>query len=110
MKLDSRFSAARSSSIAAWTRATAWSASCACAGVSAIAASLLEQEDGEDCGAANEQQRGKERVAIVALTANAGSDFEQRCESAGMDDFVTKPMQRSDLKRVIDAYANGPRD
>ena len=58
----------------------------------------------------DEQQRGKERVAIVALTANAGSDFEQRCESAGMDDFVTKPMQRSDLKRVIDAYANGPRD
>jgi CheY-like chemotaxis protein/anti-sigma regulatory factor (Ser/Thr protein kinase) len=57
-----------------------------------------------------EQQRGKERVAIVALTANAGSDFEQRCESAGMDDFVTKPMQRSDLKRVIDAYANGSRD
>ncbi len=55
----------------------------------------------------DEQQRGKQRVAIVALTANAGEDFEQRCTASGMDDFVTKPMQRADLKRVIDAYADG---
>jgi len=55
----------------------------------------------------DEQQRGKQRVAIVALTANAGEDFEQRCTASGMDDFVTKPMQRADLKRVLDAYADG---
>ena len=54
----------------------------------------------------DEQQRGKRRVAIVALTANTGADFEARCEAAGMDDFLTKPMQRADLARVIDAYAD----
>ncbi|MGE3173762.1 MAG: ATP-binding protein [Planctomycetota bacterium] len=51
-----------------------------------------------------EQESGRDRVAIVALTANIGSEFQQRCADAGMDDFVTKPMQRGDLKRVIDKF------
>jgi CheY-like chemotaxis protein len=51
-----------------------------------------------------ERERGKERVAIVALTANVGDEFKAHCTAAGMDDFVTKPMQRSDLQRVIDRF------
>jgi two-component system, sensor histidine kinase and response regulator len=57
----------------------------------------------------DEQQHGKRRVAIVALTANTGADFEERCEAAGMDDFLTKPMQRADLARVIESYADAKR-
>lgn len=52
-----------------------------------------------------EAERGDERVAIVALTANAGAEFQQRCQDAGMDDFVTKPMQRAELQRVVDKFA-----
>ncbi len=51
-----------------------------------------------------ETQQGKDRVAIVALTANVGPEFELRCSEAGMDDFLTKPMQRSDLRRVLDRF------
>jgi CheY-like chemotaxis protein len=57
----------------------------------------------------DEQQHGKRRVAIVALTANTGADFEERCDAAGMDDFLTKPMQRADLARVIESYADTKR-
>ena len=43
------------------------------------------------------------RTPIVALTAHALAGAAERCRAAGMDDFVTKPIDQADLYRAIDA-------
>jgi signal transduction histidine kinase/CheY-like chemotaxis protein len=43
------------------------------------------------------------RLPIVALTANAMHGDRERCLAAGMDDYITKPLARSDLARVLEA-------
>jgi signal transduction histidine kinase/PleD family two-component response regulator len=43
------------------------------------------------------------RLPIVALTANAMQGDRDRCLAAGMDDYITKPLSRSDLARVLEA-------
>jgi CheY-like chemotaxis protein len=40
------------------------------------------------------------RPRIVAMTASATDDSRRACFGAGMDDFVTKPVELSDLARV----------
>ncbi len=42
---------------------------------------------------------------IIALTANATDEDKQRCFEAGMDDFITKPMDPERLKTLISAVA-----
>ncbi len=42
------------------------------------------------------------RVPIVAMTANVVSGFDAECRAAGMDDYVTKPVNRKELFRVLD--------
>lgn len=44
------------------------------------------------------------RLPIVALTANAMQGDRERCLDAGMDDYITKPLNRGDLARVLEAY------
>ena len=40
--------------------------------------------------------------AIVAITANAEHGARQRCLSAGMDDYVSKPLSKAALIEVLE--------
>ncbi|NJL27668.1 MAG: response regulator [Thermoanaerobaculia bacterium] len=46
-------------------------------------------------------EAGEADVRIVALTAHAMPGDRERCLEAGMDDYLPKPFQESDLERVL---------
>ncbi len=46
-------------------------------------------------------QDAEKPVPIVALTAGALRDNKDKCLKAGMDDFMTKPIDNADLRKVL---------
>jgi len=50
-------------------------------------------------------EAGDGRTPIVALTANAFAEDREAALSAGMDDFLVKPLQRERLRQVLDAVS-----
>ena len=52
-----------------------------------------------------ERNSGRRRVPIVALTANALPSHEDACRAAGMDDFLSKPIRKAELLKVLNRWA-----
>ncbi len=41
------------------------------------------------------------RAAIIAMTADSVAGCRERCMQAGMDDFISKPVNREDLAKIL---------
>jgi len=50
------------------------------------------------------REAGGSRIPIVALTAHAMKDDDRRCFAAGMDDFLTKPIDRERLRDCLASH------
>ena len=53
------------------------------------------------------EQRGAEKLPIIAMTAHAGKDDVQRCYEAGMDDHIAKPFDPEELFKIICKWVQG---
>ncbi|MHA4809353.1 two-component regulator propeller domain-containing protein [Flavitalea flava] len=51
------------------------------------------------------RSRYKERPAIIALTADAQEEDRQQCLAAGMDDYISKPLQLEKLIAILKKWA-----
>lgn len=48
------------------------------------------------------------RTPVVAVTASVTQDDRAKCELAGMDDYVSKPIARDDLERTLRRWLGDP--
>jgi CheY-like chemotaxis protein len=54
------------------------------------------------------RERGSGRIPIIALTADAMKGADRQCREAGMDDYLTKPLDRRQLGEIIARHLTCP--
>ena len=61
----------------------------------------MPQMDGLTATQIIRKSRSKTQLPIVAMTANAMREHREKCLSAGMNDFLTKPFDRDQLLNIL---------
>ena len=51
-----------------------------------------------------EREEGSIRLPVIALTAHAMRGDQERCLTAGMDGYLTKPIRPQQLDEVLEKY------
>lgn len=67
----------------------------------------MQLPDLDGCGTTKRIRReilGGDRLSIIALTANAMPEDRKRCLDAGMDDFLSKPLQYETLASTLSKW------
>ena len=57
-----------------------------------------------------ERQNKKPHTPIVAVTAHDDNDHRRRCNSAGMDGFIAKPLKGDNLTSMVSLWLYGSLD
>jgi signal transduction histidine kinase/ActR/RegA family two-component response regulator len=66
---------------------------------------LMPELDGYSATQALRQtERPERRVPIIALTANAMADDRAKCLAAGMDDYLSKPVSREEIRKTLQRW------
>ena len=67
---------------------------------------MPEMDGFSACRAFREYEKGiyVARTPVVAVTANAMQGERDRCIASGMDDFLTKPVEKTDLQSMLIRY------
>ena len=68
----------------------------------------MPEMDGFECTAIirEGEQRTQVHLPIIAMTAHAMKGDEARCLAAGMDGYLSKPIQPDEFYDVIERYLN----
>jgi PAS domain S-box-containing protein len=54
-----------------------------------------------------EQEAGGQHLPIIALTAHAIKGADNECRAAGMDDYLSKPIDKEQLQKTLNRWLNG---